>query len=255
MGLTDDIALGERRVVVLALLAVIAGALDVAAGDLDRRLRVDPDTPPWRAIGKLQAVSENFRETCTGSLVGPALVLSAAHCLFNPRTGRFFPPGSVHFLIGYAGDRYAEHAVGTLVDIGAGYDPARSKETLGSDWALVRLSRELGAGDRVVETLREPPPVGASVVLGGYQRDSPLVIVADTNCRILGRAVDANGRALVRHSCTGLPGLSGAPLLTEIGGTWRVAGVAVAEEAGTAGGLAALPDPARVLGTHGFGPP
>jgi hypothetical protein len=44
MGLTDDIALGERRVVVLALLAVIAGALDVAAGDLDRRLRVDPDT-------------------------------------------------------------------------------------------------------------------------------------------------------------------------------------------------------------------
>ena len=54
---------------------------------------------PWRAIGKLQAASENFRKTCTGSLVGPALVLSAAHCLFNPRTGRFFPPGSVHFLL------------------------------------------------------------------------------------------------------------------------------------------------------------
>jgi protease YdgD len=148
----------------------------------------------------------------------------------------------------------AEHAVGTVIDIGAGYDPARSKETLGSDWALVRLHRELGAGDRVLETLREPPPVGAGVVLGGYQRDSPLVIVADTDCRILGRAVDANGRALVRHSCAGLPGLSGAPLLTEMGGTWRVAGVAVAEEPGTAGGLAALPDPARGLGTHGTSP-
>jgi len=83
---------------VLALLALIAGALDVAAGGLDRRLRVDPDTV-WRAIGKLQPASENFRKTCTGSLVGPALVLSAAHCLFNPRTGRFFPPGSVHFLL------------------------------------------------------------------------------------------------------------------------------------------------------------
>jgi protease YdgD len=255
MGLTDDIARRLRRAVVLALLALIAGALDVAAGGLDRRLRVDPDTVPWRAIGKLQAVSENFRETCTGSLVGPALVLSAAHCLFNPRTGRFFPSGSVHFLIGYAGGRYIGHAVGTAVEIGAGYDPGRSKETRGSDWALVRLNRELGAGDRVLETLRQPPPVGASVVLGGYQRDSPLVIVADTDCRILGSAVDANGRTLVRHSCVGLPGLSGAPVLTEMGGTWRVAGVAVAEEPGTAGGLAVLPDPARVLGTHAAGSP
>jgi hypothetical protein len=53
-----------------------------------------------------QAVSENFRKTCTGSVVGPALVLSAAHCLFNPRTGLFFPVGSVHFLIGYEGGSY-----------------------------------------------------------------------------------------------------------------------------------------------------
>ena len=76
-GLTNDIVPGARRLrraVVLAVLALIGGALDVAAGGLDRRLRVDPDTVPWRAIGKLQAVSENFRKTCTGSLVGPALV-------------------------------------------------------------------------------------------------------------------------------------------------------------------------------------
>jgi hypothetical protein len=42
MGLTDDIALGARRLrraVVLALLALTAGVLDAAAGGLDRRLR------------------------------------------------------------------------------------------------------------------------------------------------------------------------------------------------------------------------
>ena len=97
------------------------------------------------------------------------------------------------------------------------------------------------------------PHARAAVVLGGYQRESPLI--ADTHCRILGHAVDANGRALVRHSCAGLPGLSGAPLLTEMADRWRVAGVTVAEEPGTAGGLAVLPNPIRVLGAHRTGPP
>ena len=189
----------------LALLAMAAGALHAAAGGLERRARVDPDAVPWRAVGKLQAVSENFRQTCTGTLVGPALVLSAAHCLFNPRTGRFFAPGSVHFLIGYTGDRYAGQAVGTGFEIGAAYDRARSNVTLGSDWALIRLDDGFGAGDRVLPMLHQPPPVGAAVVLGGYQRDPALALTADTDCRILGRAVDAGGRALLRHSCGGLP--------------------------------------------------
>jgi len=33
-------------------------------------------------------------------------------------------------------------------------------------------------------------------VPGGYQRDHPLVLIADSNCRLLERAVDTNGRAL-----------------------------------------------------------
>jgi protease YdgD len=28
-------------------------------------------------------------------------VLTAAHCLFNIRTRQYFPPSSLHFLIGY----------------------------------------------------------------------------------------------------------------------------------------------------------
>jgi hypothetical protein len=28
----------------------------------------DPDAVPWRAVGKLQAVSENLRDLCTGAL-------------------------------------------------------------------------------------------------------------------------------------------------------------------------------------------
>ncbi|HEV2099622.1 MAG TPA: trypsin-like peptidase domain-containing protein [Stellaceae bacterium] len=239
---------------VLALLASAMGALHAAAGGLDRQVPVDPDAVPWRAVGKLQAVSVNFRETCTAALVGPALALSAAHCLVNPRTGRFFPSSAVHFLIGYSGERYAWHAVGRSVRIGTGYDPARPKETIGSDWALIALDKALGAADRVLPILRDPLPAGASVVLGGYQRDHPLVMIADTHCHILGHAVDADGKALLRHSCAGLQGMSGAPLLIDVGGAWYIAAVAVAE-APRAGNLAALPDPTSTPRIGVTGPP
>jgi hypothetical protein len=39
-------------------------------GTHDPRIRVDPDVVPWRAVGKLQAASMNFRASCTATLVG-----------------------------------------------------------------------------------------------------------------------------------------------------------------------------------------
>ena len=76
--------------------------------------------------------------------------------------------------------------------------------------------------------ISEPPEVGSTVMLGGDQQDHPLVLMADTECRIVGRAIDADGRLLLRHNCTGTRGDSGAPLLIEKGGEWSTAGVDVA---------------------------
>ena len=59
-------------------------------------------------------------------------------------------------------------------------------------------------------------------MLGGYQQDHPLVLMADTQCRIVGRLVDAGGRLLLRHNCTGTRGVSGVPLLIEKGGKWSL---------------------------------
>jgi protease YdgD len=76
-------------------------------GTHDPRGRFDPDKVPWRAVGKLQAVALNLRMLCTGTLVSLSKVLTAAHCVFNPRAQHNFPPESLHFLIGYEGNRYA----------------------------------------------------------------------------------------------------------------------------------------------------
>jgi protease YdgD len=87
-------------------------------GAHDPRGRLDPDKVPWCAVGKLQIASLNLRRFCTGTLVGPSTVLTAAHCVLNPLTRRNFPPGSLHFLIGYDGSRYVGHGEGVKLEIG-----------------------------------------------------------------------------------------------------------------------------------------
>jgi protease YdgD len=211
-------------------------------GAHDPRTRLDPAAAPWRAVGKLQGITVNLRQTCTASLVGPALVLTAAHCVFNRRTRQNFLPGSLHFLIGYEGGVQAAHAVGVAVETGPGYDPARPRETMGSDWALISLDTRLGSPDRRLPIYGKPMPVGSMVMLGGYQQDHPLVLMADTGCRIVGHFVDASGRRVLRHNCTGARGISGAPLLIEKDGKWYVAGVDVTAEPGVAAGFAVVPD-------------
>jgi protease YdgD len=151
----------------ISLTAVVSFANDVwaeesASGDArlttpllrgvgahDPRGRLDPEKFPWRAVGKLQAVSTNFRASCTGTLVGPSTVLTAAHCVYNRRTQTNFSPGSLHFLIGYSGSRYAGHAIGVKIETGPGYDAGRPEATMGSDWALISLDTRLGSADRV----------------------------------------------------------------------------------------------------------
>lgn len=214
-------------------------------GAHDPRGRLDPDKLPWCAVGKLQATSTNFRVLCTATLVGPSTVLTAAHCVYNPRTQRNFPPRSLHFVIGYSGGRYAGHAIGVKIETGPGYDASRPEATMGGDWALISLDARLGSADRILPIMGEPPQVGSYVMLGGYQQDHPLVLMADTECRVVERLVDASGRHLLRHNCAGTGGVSGAPLLTEKGGKWYVAGIDVAAQTGVASGVAVVPDDVR----------
>lgn len=125
-------------------------------GDHDPRLRIDPDAAPWRAVGKLQAAPGSFHMSCTGTLIGRDVVLTAAHCLFNPRTQHFLPPRDFHFLGGYSGERMAGHARGVRYVIGPGYDPGDAM-TRGADWALLTIDHPFGAGDRILPLLGHPP--------------------------------------------------------------------------------------------------
>jgi protease YdgD len=214
-------------------------------GSHDPRVRIDPGAAPWRGVGKVQATAGNLRTSCTGALVGPATVLTAAHCVFNPRSRQYFPPSSLHFLIGFESGNYAAHAKIVRIVTGPGFDPGSPQRTPGSDWALLTLDAKLGTPDRILPIRAEPPSVGAAVMVGGYSQDHALLLTADNACRIVGEAGDPGGRKLLRHNCTGTHGVSGAPLLVKDGAGWTVGGIAVIAEVGVANGYAALLDEAR----------
>jgi len=249
------IRLGPARVRSAGAL-LLGGALPIAAAAAQpvlpglgpeavvARVPVDAGRPPWRGVVLVQT---EVGARCTGALVGPRAVLTAAHCLFGRGTGRLVRPGSVHVLVGYALGGYAGHARALSFTTGSGFALGPDGQPLPAappdgDWAVLALDAPLGAPDRVLPLAPGVPPPGTAAMLGGYEQDRAQVLLADTGCAVTGLGRDAaSGRLLLRHSCAATRGASGAPLLVRArpDGGWAVAGVASrAAGPGVAGGYA-----------------
>lgn len=205
------------------------------------RVTVDAGQPPWRGVVRVQT---ELGLHCSGALVGPRLVLTAAHCLFGRGTGQLVRPGSVHVLVGYSRGAYAGHARATAFETGPGFTVGPDQQRLpaappDADWAVLTLDAPLGTTDRVLSLAREWPVPGTPAMLGGYEQDRAQVIVADLACTVVGPVRGAGGHVLLRHSCAATRGISGAPLLAHVPGEgWAVVGVASAAGVGTSGGYA-----------------
>jgi protease YdgD len=229
---------------VLAL-GFTAACLSVAFGR--DPIDVNANVFPWSSVGKIY---NSARSSCTGSVIAPDKVLTAAHCLFNRATHRFLQADSLHFLLGYKRGEYRSHARVASYVIGPSFNPEDAIASIVEDWAILVLAEQAGT-ETTPLPLREAPSVaGERIMVGGFSQRYPFKMTADTDCRV--RGVMPNG--LILHDCAVMHGISGAPIMTASAGpSVQILGVHVATGE-VMGSPMALAVPVSSFAQHPFSP-
>ncbi|MFC6687971.1 trypsin-like serine peptidase [Jhaorihella thermophila] len=203
----------------IALLPVLGAAENSRLQSLDTT-----DTGrAWEAVGRLDINGAGF---CTGTLIAPDLVLTAAHCLYDKRTGRRIDPAAMEFRAGWRNGRASAYrrVRQAVAHPGYVYDGAVSADRVRHDVALLELDRPVRNTTVLPFTIAGQPRRGARVGVVSYAKGRAEAPSLQRVCDVMARQ-----QGVVVMSCDVDFGSSGAPVFSFDGGVPRIVSVVSAK--------------------------
>lgn len=167
----------------------------------DNRQPIASSSQPWTSIGRMN-------NGCTATLIDARLVLTAAHCVFK-QDGSWaadsftFSPNMINGV--------SSESSGTQQVWYGTKTPFSTTASVGLDWAVFLLDRDLGNRFGWVGVKNYNPGVGDYIKLAGYSADynNGYTGTVDMNCNVRSRHAE-NGT--FNHDCDMTRGASGGPV-------------------------------------------
>lgn len=197
--------------------ALIASALLISsntdAAQIGRNTYMDAEAAhAWRGVGRINIAGYDARSMCTGTLIAPDIVLTAAHCLIDSWTGSPIRADKIHFVTGWHKGKKTGHRRGQAIVFHEGW-PIGTLPSLKNgryDLALLRLDSPMTEAEGTPFGLAGLPRLGAKSLVISYRQDRPHALSRQDDC-----VFQADRGGLLRLKCATTYGASGAPVFVD----------------------------------------